>query len=258
MSLAIQLQLPPGVTFEALLSALSLPVGGNVAEVGLPATGATAALLADGDGSTPGPILLVPLVRAPWLADDVIRPIQEVIASLGGSMVPEDPVAAFFATRRQTLLELMALCSVQGVPPPPHMSGADLEALHQWLLALAYAPPGPPVAPTIFCLDPRDGTMTRAAVRVPSVDQAPVWRAPTVDGVLVDLAPADPNNERPLLFPFDTIRPAVSQGEDGFFHVDTRQARALLAAARDGGAGEGTDRFRLVAPVEVVDVESLQ
>jgi hypothetical protein len=259
VSVEIHLEIPPETPRSALLGALGLEDDHGAVpahlpiELGRAATGSTAILVPD---DVPGRFsLTVPLVRAPWSGPELLPSIAAAAASLGGRLDPPDALAQWTAARAYALRELAALCESQGAPLPPFLPRAHLDALHQWLLAIDHAPPGPALSHTVFCLDPRDGGPVRLAVRLPRAAETTRARLPPVGGVLADLDELR-TPEAPALFSIEVLA-AFGRDAHGFVDVDVAEARAALRAAAARGEGEQLSQARFVSPVEIIDLEGL-
>ena len=231
----------------------------------------------------------IPLLRSPTSARDLIPGIVHGARALGASLIPimqddvqggvHDDVSGPRAARRRlraaidarsddAVLQLIdlwdaahrahtrhvtRLCDEEGSPRPPSMPRAQLERLHGWLLALADARDDPrrPLPAYIHGLDARDGSPARTAVRIPR--EAAHCRLPAAHFVLWDtVAGRDP--EEPAAWRFDDVLPLTTRSEDGFYvlALDARLTEALATQA-----SESLERFHFVAPVEIVDEESM-
>jgi hypothetical protein len=138
MSLVLTLHPPAGderARRNAILSALALDDdGGRTFEIGRADTGATCVLVDDGGD---GWHLLIPLMRSPTSARDLLPPIAAAIAlGLPDRPLPVDELIALWDDQhRAACRDLMAMCEAQGSPPPPHIPREQLERLHGWLVA---------------------------------------------------------------------------------------------------------------------------
>lgn len=125
---------------DAVLAALSLEDDGSrTFEIGRAATGATCVLVDDGPE---GWHLLIPLMRSPTSAHDLLPPIAASIAvGLPDRALNAEELVALWQNKHvEACRELMALCEAQGSPPPPHLPRAQLDRLHGWLVARAGQP----------------------------------------------------------------------------------------------------------------------
>ncbi len=227
MSLVLTLHPPPGTESarrNAVLSALSLEDdGGRTFEIGRAETGATCLLVDDG---ADGWHLLIPLMRSPTSANDLLPPIAAAIAvGLPDRPLPTDELVALWQGKHvEACRELMALCQAQGSPPPPHLPRAQLERLHGWLVARAGKPilgvdfqQGGPVILAVPDSDALAGTAGFAVLR-------------DVDGATRLFLHAGDDDD--------------DDDNDDNDNDDAREGRSLA-------------RARIVTPVEIVDTESL-
>jgi hypothetical protein len=255
-----------------------------VFELGRPETGSTCVLAESFDvGSTsdldaPRPpsgwittpwILEIPLLRAPWLARDLLpagaaaaAAIDAVLVDGRGALLLDGPalIAAWDEAHAAGVQELRARCEETAAPPPPLLPRAELDAVHAWLIALARASSTDPrVPPFLHGLDPKDGTAAIVAARVP-VERAEARLPPFPLLVDVDAyhggdaaGAARPAVEAPRLYAFDDVAAGAPVDAEGLAHVllDARWRARVQAAPSDDIA-----RYRFVAPVEIVDAES--
>lgn len=265
MALVLTLYLPadqPDPDPDALAGAFGVPGDGSAAfEIGRAETGA--ACMVARDPALPAPDapagrrasewrLVVPTLRAPWSARDLLPACAHAAALVGGTWGPGertdelDLLNAWDEAHAREVAALALTCEATGVPPPPFRDVATLDAVHRWLIAIAEQEPdaGLFVPAHIHALDPADGGPTLFAVRFPQ--EAERAFVPLVDGVLFDPTGGEAGLERPLLYPRALL------GEDTM--LDVAHARARLAATE----GEAIARFRFVTPVEVLDEESLR
>lgn len=247
---------------DEIAAAFGVPADGSTAfEIGRAETGA--ACLIARDPALPAPDappgrratdwrLLVPTLRAPWSARDLLPACAHAAALLGGSFGPVegsdelDLLNAWDEAHAREVSALALTCEATGAPPPPFRDVATLGAVHRWLLAIAEQEPdvGLFVPAHIHALDPSDGGPTLFAARFPlDAERALV---PLVDGILYDPTGGEAGIERPLLYPRSLLPADVI--------VDGDAARAALAASE----GAPISRFRFVTPVEVLDEESLR
>lgn len=213
---------------DAVLAALALEDdGAKTFEIGRPATGATCVLVDEPTGFQ----LIVPLIRTPTSAQDLIPPIAAVIPlGLEGPLPLDEVISLWEARHRDACRELMAMCAAQGSPPPPYLPRAELEHLHGWLLALHGRDD---VAGPILAVDFQAGDPVTLAVALP-----PTGTLPPVPAVFHDV------DGETRLFVLEESDPR-----------DAAALRSLLAAAdRDSLS---LARARIVSPVEIVDTESL-
>lgn len=196
--------------------------------------------------------LVVPTLRAPWSARDLLPSCAAAAASLGGTWGPAektdelDLLNAWDEAHAKEAHALATTCDATGAVLPPFRDVGTLDAVHRALVAIAEREPevGVFVPAHIHALDPADGGPTLFAVRFPTgADHAFV---PLVDGVLFDPAGGDGGVERPALYPRSLLGPEEL--------VNAEEARAIL----DTAEGEAIGRFRFVTPVEVLDEESLR
>lgn len=211
---------------DAVLAALALEDdGAKTFEIGRPDTGATCVLVDDPEGFH----LIVPLIRSPTSARDLIPPVAAVISLGLTAPLPVDEVIALWDHRHaDACRELMAMCAAQGSPPPPYLPRSELDNLHGWLVALHGRDD---VAGPILAVDFQAGEPVTLAVALP-----PAGTLPPVPGVFYDV-----------------------EGETRLFVLeagDPREAAQLrpLLRAREGLS---LARARIVSPVEIVDTESL-
>lgn len=247
---------------DAIAGAFGVPQdGADAFEIGRAETGA--ACMVARDPALPAPEappgrratdwrLVVPTLRAPWSARDLLPACAHAAALLGGTWGPVegsdelDLLNAWDEAHAREVSALAVTCEATGVPPPPFRDVATLGAVHRWLVAIAEQEPdaGLFVPAHIHALDPTDGGPTLFAVRFPQ--EAERALVPLVDGVLHDPTGGAGGIERPLLYPRGLL--------PGDAIVDVEEARAVLAEAE----GEPIGRFRFVTPVEVLDEESFR
>lgn len=219
MSLVLTLHPPLGTERarrNAVLSALSLEDDGSrTFEIGRADTGATCLVV---DDATDGWHLLIPLVRSPTSARDLLPAIAAAIPT----GLPDRPLSAtellalWDEKHREACRELIALCEAQGSPPPPHLPREQLERLHGWLVARKGKP--------IVGVDFQDGSPVVLAV--PDGDELA-----GVEG-------------------FGVLRDV--DGVTRLFGTTT-----IDVEAHEGNEGRSIARARIVTPVEIVDSEAL-
>lgn len=247
---------------DDLAAAFGVPSDGSDAfEIGRAETGS--ACMVARDPALPSPAapegrrasawrLVVPTLRAPWSARDLLPACAEAAASLGGTWGPSaqtdelDLLNAWDEAHAREVSALALTCEATGVPPPPWREGAVLDAVHGCLIALAEREPdaGLFVPAHIHALDPADGERTLFAVRFPQEGERAFL--PRVDGVLFDPSGGEGGVERPLLYPRKAL------GSD--LVLDVERARTALLELE----GESIARYRFITPVEVIDEESLR
>ena len=195
-----------------VLGALGLDDDGSLTfEIGRPETGATCALVDEA-----GRLLVhLPLLRAPWSARDLVPTLVD-------AGLQPDALALWDRAHGDACRESARAYAAEGLPVPAHMARADLDRLHETLLALAARPEA---AGPILALDRKDGSASRAFV----VLRGPAW-VPPVDALLVhDRIFAHHARD------FVEVDPADLALEDGEPFADAR----------------------VVTPVELLDAESL-
>jgi hypothetical protein len=257
---------------DAVLAALGLEDdGATTFEIGRPATGATCVLVDLSPGLRPPPAesrvnsttakaaqafgwqsgrvavsrcapgedrptwrLIVPVIRTPTSAEDLIPPVAAAIPLGLQEPLPVEALLALWHDRHvDACRRLMAMCASQGSPPPPFLPRADLLLLHRWLLALDEKMRlGDDVAAPILGVDFKDGSPVSLVVAVPKSGSLPPVPAVVhdVDGAtrLFVLNDDDPRDDAALLR----------------MRLIGRDHRSLAGA-------------RIVSPVEIVDAESL-
>jgi hypothetical protein len=247
-TLVLELNIPPdqGVIGAAeIAAAFGVPDDGSDSiELGRPETGSSCLIQRSGPGASPADrwALIVPTIRAPWSARDLLPACAEAVAGFGGdwggARTADELVARWDAAHARDVARLGDTCLQTGAPPPPYRERALVDRVHEGLVALASS--ALPAPPTIHALDPGDGQPTSFAVRLP-VEHERFW-LPHVDGVLWDRGRGIAGVEEPRFF---------SLGLHGELERETVTERL-----RDV-EGEAIDRYRVVTPVEVVDAESL-
>lgn len=265
MALILTLYLPaaqPDPDPDSLAAAFGVPGDGSDAfEIGRAETG-SACMIAR-DPALPSPAapadrraspwrLVVPTLRAPWSARDLLPTCAHAAALVGGTWGPKegtdelDLLNAWDEAHAREVSALALTCEATGVAPPPFREAAALDDVHRWLLAIAEREPEPGlfVPAHIHALDPADGGPTLFAVRFPQEGERAFL--PLVDGLLFDPTGGEGGLERPLLYP----RSLIGTGPI----VDVQVARRALIESE----GEAIARFRFVTPVEVIDEESLK
>jgi hypothetical protein len=225
--------------------------GSAIWEIGRIETGATCAIV-DENGQF---FVHVPLMRSPTLARDLLPTVHHNARKAGAAIVVpddntplsvDDLLALWDREHHKAVHQLVQLCAAQGLPPPPHLPRADLDALHGWLLA-SYGTAGVPHP--ILALDPANGEPAIVVVRLPRPEEITRVKLPGVHAVLADLENAR-DIEEPAVFPVTALGGVV--GEGGFLEVDTQAARDRLRDVE----GIPLARYRVITPVEIVDDES--
>ncbi len=246
----------------AVARAFGVPDDGSAGfEVGRAETGAACLVTRDpalpsndapeGRRSTPWR-LVVPTLRAPWSARDLLPACAAAAGSLDGSWGPLegtdelDLLNAWDEAHAREVRALALTCEATGTTPPPFRDVGTLGEVHRWLIAIAEQEPERDlfVPAHIHALDPADGGPTLFAARFPQEGERAF--VPLLDGVLFDPTGGEGGVERPLLY----ARGVLPEGTV----LDVDAARERLMAAE----GEGIGRYRLVTPVEVLDEESLR
>jgi hypothetical protein len=265
----------------AITAALGVPDDGrDVFEIGRAETGATclvqrveeAARAPEAPATDPADWILsdwrivLPTVRAPWSARDLIPTIDAAAppgtrwrALAPGLRDGGPPLEAWTKQHRDDLQTLRERCEAAGAPLPPHAPASILDAVHESLVEIARLHDDdsaddddtPLVAPpTVHALVPMEGGRARFAVRLMS--HGPRAFVPTSCELLFD-PDAEPHAvESPRLFERELLADLLEPARAGDV-VDVVAALERLTAQE----GEALAPYRFVTPVEVVDEESL-
>jgi hypothetical protein len=252
-------------------------------EIGRPATGSTC-LITLQSAESAGPAvhvstddvlvrfadvrITVPLSRAPFLGDDLLPALTAGAQALGGVLVDVERGVAlptfegarshWMDTRRRELAALARVCIESGAPLPAVLPARDLATMHAWLVRVDALDDGElPVARLLLGLDARDGEDVALAVRAPRAARA---RIPPWPFVLIDphaLGPrsraSEDENEAPRLVARALLTEGIVPDDDGLYTIDLDARAQTLAMSSPDLAS-----YRIVAPCEIVDRESLE
>jgi len=222
-----------------VLSALSVDDDGSfVFEMGRPETGATCVLVDEGSELA----VIVPLVRSPSSAVDLLPSLAASLAAIGGGLsgpgdhrvlTSDELVALWTQAHNAACREITEASRVGDAPPPPNLPRARLDELHRFLLVLGEKREA---AQPILGLVERGSGITRLAVGLPQ--RSGTILAPPVDVFLWTV------DDETWVLP--------AQGEvtaEGLLRVD-------LDAIDPKGFPPLADT-RIVSPVEIIDTEAL-
>jgi hypothetical protein len=278
---------PPsrGAILEAFEVNTERDDGADAFEIGRPATGSTCLVTFGAGDAVPSSGLsstssddaadtrvfadvrvIVPLARAPFLADDLLPALVASAQALGGVLVDvehgsplptfERARAQWLDVRRRELHALYGVCVESGAPLPAMLPASDLVAMHAWLVRVADLDDGAiPIARLVLGFDARDGEDVSIAVRAPRAARV---RIPPWPYVLIDPQALGPrsvdeeDSEAPRLVARTRLVEGLAPDDDGLYTVDLdARVRELAETSPD------LSPFRIVAPCEILDRESL-